>query len=215
MAPEDSLSVFSGHCKSGCVANAMSQIVRYWKWPRHGEGSHAYVLDGDDDNNLFHLNWGWAGWGNGYYAIDGFYLTYYSFPWFHNAVFDIHPNEEYYNHSKPVENLNAYVNFFEFAGIEFAPIYETLNVETLYLIDTIVVMRDNMAIERLANVTDQHVFIEMDELPGEGTYCYAMCAKNGDVMSHVVRDTLVLNISLTFMMSMTMAGICRQWLSWM
>jgi Peptidase C10 family. len=29
MAPEDPESVFSGHCKSGCVANSMSQIMRY------------------------------------------------------------------------------------------------------------------------------------------------------------------------------------------
>ncbi len=314
MAPEDTLSVFSGHCKSGCVANAMSQIMRYWEWPRHGEGSHsyyansyygsygwqhadfgdatyqfefmpdfldfaspqyevdavalleyhvgvgvdmgygasasgaysqdvpealvnyfrysddmdfhymsdqvqweddirssldggmplyyasqgdagghAYVMDGYDDNNMFHLNWGWAGWDNGYYAIDGFYLTYYSFPWYHNAVFNIHPNDEYYNQPKPVENLNAYVNFLEFAAIEFDPVYETLNGETLNSIDTIVVMRDDVVIERFVNVTDQHVMIEMDGLPGEGTYYYTVYAKNGDVMSHVVRDTLVMN----------------------
>ena len=314
MAPEDPSSVFSGHCKSGCVANAMSQIMRYWEWPRHGQGSHsynassyygnygwqqanfgeatyqfefmpdyldfaspqyevdatalleyhagvsvdmgygpsasgaysqdvpdaltdyfrysndlhleyegnqtqwennlrtnlnggmplyyassgdagghAYVLDGYDDNNMFHLNWGWAGWDNGYYAIDGFYLTYYSFPWYHNAIFNIHPNDEYYNQPKPVENLTAYVNFFEFAGIEFDPVYETLDGETLSSIDTIVVMRDDEVIERMVNVTDTHVFIEMDELPGEGTYYYTVYAKNGDVMSHVVRDTLVLN----------------------
>lgn len=29
MAPEDPSSVYSGHCKSGCVANTMSQIMRY------------------------------------------------------------------------------------------------------------------------------------------------------------------------------------------
>lgn len=315
MAPEDPSSVYSGHCKSGCVANAMSQLMRYWEWPRHGQGSHsyyangyygnygwqqanfgeatyqfelmpdfldfaspqyevdatalleyhagvsvdmgygpsasgafsqdvtdafvdyfrydndlhieylgnnltqwendlrnnldggmplyyasqgdagghAYVLDGYDDNNMFHLNWGWAGWDNGYYAIDGFYLTYYSFPWYHNAVFDLHPDEEYYDAPKTVENLNTYINFFEFAAIEFDPVFETLNGETLSSIDTIVVMRDGVVIERLSNVSDQHVMIEMDGLPGEGTYYYSVYAKNGDVMSKVVRDTLVLN----------------------
>ena len=314
MAPEDPNSVFSGHCKSGCVANAMSQIMRYWEWPRHGEGEHGYdassyygdygwqeanfgeatyrfelmpdfldfvspeaevdavalleyhagvsvdmgygpsasgaysvdvpdamldyfrysddmhleyksnspnweddlranldggmpfyysadgessghafVLDGYDENNMFHLNWGWAGFDNGYYAIDGFYLTYHSFPWFHNAIFDIHPDEEYYDAPKAVENLNTYVNFFEFAAIEFDPVYETLNGETLSSIDTIVVMRDDEVIECLTDVTDQHVMIEMDGLPGEGTYYYTVFAKNGEAMSHVVRDTLVMN----------------------
>ena len=41
MAPEDPSSVYSGHCKSGCVANTMSQIMRYWEWPRTGEGSYG------------------------------------------------------------------------------------------------------------------------------------------------------------------------------
>ena len=220
MAPEDPTSVYSGHCKSGCVANAMSQIMRYWEWPRHGQGGHgydantqygnygwqeanfenatyrfelmpdfldfaspqaevdavalleyhagvsvdmmygpnasgaysesvgpamqeyfryssdwdhrskpnnsntqwenqlrsnldegmplyyassgdagghAYVVDGYDNNNMFHLNWGWAGFDNGWYAIDGFYLTFYSFPWYHSAIFNLHPNDEYYD----------------------------------------------------------------------------------------------------------------------
>lgn len=316
MAPEDPNSAFSGHCKSGCVANAMSQVMRYWEWPRHGVGSHgydassyygdygwqeanfaeatyrfelmpdfldfvspeaevdavalleyhagvsvdmgygasasgaysedvpnafqsyfryssemqlnyeyygnqstwentlrdnldagmplyyassgpdgghAYVMDGYDDNNMFHMNWGWAGFDNGYYAIDGFYLTYYSFPWYHCAIFNLHPDEEYYNAPKAVENLNTYVNFFEFAAIEFDPVFETLNGETLNSIDTIVVMRDDVIIERLVNVTDQHVMIGMDGLPEEGTYYYSVYAKNGDIMSKVVRDTLVLN----------------------
>jgi len=32
-------------------------------------GGHAFVLDGYDDSDLFHVNWGWGGYGNDYYAI--------------------------------------------------------------------------------------------------------------------------------------------------
>lgn len=31
---------------------------------------HAFVCDGYDSNNLFHINWGWGGEGNGYYEIS-------------------------------------------------------------------------------------------------------------------------------------------------
>ena len=27
----------------GCVAVSLGQIMRYWQWPDHGEGSHSYV----------------------------------------------------------------------------------------------------------------------------------------------------------------------------
>ncbi len=36
-------------------------------------GGHAFVIDGYDSNGLYHINWGWGGWCNGYYNID--YMT--------------------------------------------------------------------------------------------------------------------------------------------
>lgn len=35
------------------------------------EGGHAFVLDGINSEGLVHINWGWDGDCNGYYAIDG------------------------------------------------------------------------------------------------------------------------------------------------
>ena len=32
-----------GHCYAGCVACAMSQIMKYWDHPVHGHGSHSYI----------------------------------------------------------------------------------------------------------------------------------------------------------------------------
>ncbi len=34
---------YNGHVKSGCVANAMAQVMRYWEWPQTGTGSHTYT----------------------------------------------------------------------------------------------------------------------------------------------------------------------------
>lgn len=34
-----------------------------------GSGGHEFVCDGRDANNKFHINWGWEGSGNGYFAI--------------------------------------------------------------------------------------------------------------------------------------------------
>lgn len=33
-------------------------------------GGHAFVIDGYDNNGLFHINWGWSGYYDGYYAHD-------------------------------------------------------------------------------------------------------------------------------------------------
>jgi hypothetical protein len=34
----------------------------------HGGGGHAFVCDGYDNNGLFHINWGWGGLYDGYFA---------------------------------------------------------------------------------------------------------------------------------------------------
>ena len=31
-----------GHCYAGCVATAMSQVMKYWNWPETGVGEHSY-----------------------------------------------------------------------------------------------------------------------------------------------------------------------------
>ena len=320
MAPEDPSSVYSGHCKSGCVANAMSQIMRYWEWPRTGTGSygyyatsyygnygwqeanfgeaiyryelmpdfldfassqaevdatalleyhagvsvdmgygpsasgaysedvghamleyfryspdlehrymsddsntqwkndlranldagmplyyasqgeaggHAYVLDGYDDNDMFHLNWGWAGFDNGYYAIDGFYLTFYSFPWYHNAYFNLHPDDEYYDAPKAVEPLEASVFSGRTVELKIRPVLETRGGEPLDDEDiSVYIMRDDMVIDSMIDIpwsgSGPGYFLYWDEtIEKSGTYYYTVYAVNDAGMSKVTRDTIV------------------------
>lgn len=37
---------------------------------RNTSGGHAFVCDGYDSNNLFHINWGWGGSFNGYFELS-------------------------------------------------------------------------------------------------------------------------------------------------
>lgn len=310
MAPEDPSSVYSGHCKAGCVANAMSQIMRYWEWPRHGQGEHgyvantqygnygwqeanfenatyrfelmpdfldfaspqsevdatallerhagvsvdmmygpnasgaysqdvgpayqeyfryssdlqhryqddsydweedlmenldagmplyyasqgnngghAYVLDGYDDFYMFHLNWGWAGFDNGWYAIDGFYLTFYSFPWYHNAIFNLHPVDEYYDAPEAVTDLHLGESPDLLVDVFFTPVFQTRGGEPLNAIDTIVLMRDGVRVDELVNVTNTATWFR-DQVEKAGTYYYTVYAVNEAGMSKVMRDTI-------------------------
>ncbi len=66
----------------------------------HGNlGGHAFVFDGYDSNDLFHVNWGWGGYADGYFSVDalepdpggiggGDYLFYLD----HTAVFGVEPS---------------------------------------------------------------------------------------------------------------------------
>ena len=313
MAPEDPNSVYSGHCKSGCVANTMSQIMRYWEWPRHGQGGHgyyansnygnygwqeanfgeatyrfelmpdfldfaspqaevdatalleyhagvsvdmgygpnasgaysedvgpalrdyfryspdlqhryqndpfqweedlvenldagmpvyyassgpdgghAYVLDGYDDFYMFHLNWGWAGFDNGYYYIDGFYLTYYSFPWYHNAIFNIHPADEYYDAPMAVEGdfITPTGEVHSYVDLWIAPVYQTRNGDPISELDSVVIMRDGEVVMQFDHVSSSHVSYR-DFVDKNGTYYYTVYAVNEAGRSKVTRDTVM------------------------
>ena len=313
MAPEDPTSIFSGHCKSGCVANAMSQIMRYWEWPRHGQGghgynantqygnygwqeanfedatyrfelmpdfldfaspqyevdatalleyhagvsvdmmyganasgaystdvpnalrdyfryspdmylstleyfaqseweemlmenldagmplyysssgpdgAHAYVMDGYDDYFMFHMNWGWAGFDNGWYTIDGFYLTFYSFPWYHVALFNLHPNDEYYAAPQEVTlEIDASDVINRHLELWITPSYLTRGGDPIEKLDSVVIMRDGEKVRCFTDIAQDRLWYR-DELDKNGTYYYTVYAANEAGMSEVVRDTI-------------------------
>ena len=39
-------------CVTGCVATAAAQIMRYWKWPVSGTGSHSYTWTNQNNSNI-------------------------------------------------------------------------------------------------------------------------------------------------------------------
>ena len=60
---------------------------------RGSQGSHAFVCDGYDDNDLLHFNWGW-GRANGYFALGNLNPIGYSFNEKNFAILDINPQYE-------------------------------------------------------------------------------------------------------------------------
>ena len=62
MCPIDSTGE---RCVVGCVATAMSQVMRYWQWPQRGTGSHEY-LDSLGCQQLLHADFSshTYDWGN-------------------------------------------------------------------------------------------------------------------------------------------------------
>lgn len=61
-APECYSYWTGNHCYAGCVACAMSQIMKYWDHPVHGHGSHSYVHGtyGEQYANFGATTYNWA-----------------------------------------------------------------------------------------------------------------------------------------------------------
>ena len=54
-------------------------------------GGHTWVCDGYDGNGLLHMNWGWGGSANGYYAVDNLSAGGYNFSSYESALIGIKP----------------------------------------------------------------------------------------------------------------------------
>ena len=52
------------------------------------EGGHAFVLDGYNNSNQFHFNWGWGGYADGFYSLN----TMAGFTSNHGMVINIYPS---------------------------------------------------------------------------------------------------------------------------
>lgn len=67
-----------------------SRPIFYAGYTSEGSG-HAFVIDGVDENNYFHVNWGWGGLCDGFFAVDNLTLEEYLFDTQHWAVLGMHP----------------------------------------------------------------------------------------------------------------------------
>ncbi len=55
-------------------------------------GGHAFIFDGYDENDMFHVNWGWGGAYDSYFAVNSLTpVSYYNFSHSEEAIFNFHP----------------------------------------------------------------------------------------------------------------------------
>lgn len=154
------------------------------------DGGHAFVCDGYDDSNMFHFNWGWQGFDNGYYAINGFYLSNYSFPDGHAAVFGIYPNDEYCLRPLPIGDLQIEAVSAGTNHISFTAPSMTLCDFNLNQIDSILILRNNEVIHRELNVVGGSQ-VSFDDTDALGICHYVILPWAYEYVGDAIRDTLI------------------------
>ena len=156
------------------------------------DGGHAFVCSGYDENNLFHFNWGWQGFDNGYYAIDNFYLTYHDFPYGHEAIFNVRPKSQYYNQPKTVDNVKYETDDENYVNtISFDVPVSNLNEASLTSIDSVVVLRNNTIVYCHHNPTPGETLTFEDQLDRNGVNYYKIYSVANGLKSHAVIDTVM------------------------
>jgi len=89
-------------------------------------GGHAFDFDGYYKDTLgthFHINWGWSGYGNGYYLVNNLASPGGSFDFGHQAIFNIIPDQNYPVYCSGMQTITETSGTFE----DGSGIYQYLN----------------------------------------------------------------------------------------
>ena len=89
--------------------------IVYCAFDNSDGGGHAFNIDGyDATDGTYHINWGWSGDGNGYFALNALSVGRYDFGTNHQMVVGIQPPEGYQNHRLRVYpnslDMQSYIN---------------------------------------------------------------------------------------------------------
>ena len=88
-----------------------------------GSGGHAFVLDGYDGNGMFHFNWGWGGYCDGFFKLDALTPGGSNFNYEQWAIIGI----------QPPSNVPIRYDDFTLKGVHYPNTYRTMPPNLIYL----------------------------------------------------------------------------------
>ena len=149
------------------------------RWPMvHRGGGHAYVLDGYNDNDMVHFNWGWSGSSDGWFNIDD-----HGYTDGESVIYNCVPRAVYAataNMPTNVEVVPADDDALA-ATISWTNPTVTLTNQPLESIDAICIERNGQLIYTLDNVNPGEDMVFIDEgIPFFDGYRYTVYAIVGE-----------------------------------
>lgn len=145
------------------------------RWPMvHRGGGHAYVLDGYNDSDMVHFNWGWSGSSDGWFNVDD-----HGYAEGESVIYNYVPAAIYAataNMPTNVEVVPAADNALA-ATISWTNPTLTLTNQPLESIDGICIERNGLLIGTLDNVNPGEDMVFIDEsIPFFDSYQYTVYA---------------------------------------
>lgn len=167
----------------------MGYPVYYSGTQADGEGGHAFICDGFDENGLFHFNYGWSGSGDGYFATDAIEYTASVV-----AYFGLVPSNVYSNTAKAPTSFSVTPadNNELSATLSWKNPSKTLNGTDLPSQFDVVVERNGEIVHTEKNTTPGQTVTYIDNtLPYFSTFEYAVYAMVNNAHGEIVKKSNV------------------------
>ena len=113
--------------------------IVYLAYDNYTGAGHAFNVDGYDASSAaYHVNWGWNGRGNGYFALNAFSYNEYTFGTGQQMVIGIQPPEGYQN-----PRLQAYPSSVDMQCYINKTVTATINLKGTHLTDDVTLALDD------------------------------------------------------------------------
>ncbi len=161
-------------------------------WPLcYAGGGHAYVVDGYDDHDMCHFNWGWGGSSDGWFDFDHTDYT-------DNArgIYNFVPQAVY--NAVPTNPTNLAVtpgdNYALSAVVSWKNPSTTLSGAALTSIDHVVVLRNDQVVQTIENTAPgENVSFTDNTIPSYDNYSYRVYAVSNDLKG---KSQLIENVNI-------------------
>ncbi|MCH5234359.1 MAG: C10 family peptidase [Muribaculaceae bacterium] len=133
--------------------------------------SHCFVIDGYDPDGFYHVNWGWDGLSNGYYALDFSDVGGMNFGENQGMIINIKPDKERKEYSKAfITNADVYTYAGYTSSIWNFSTPDIDSGENVYLIAPIVTLNGQQGFFRVAVVDENDNILKL--IGGEPKMAY-------------------------------------------
>jgi len=158
----------------------LDQLMPLYYSGYSNEGGHAFNFDGynqDANGTHFHINWGWGGYGNGFFLINNLASPGGNFNSWHQAVFNMIPAQNYPENCANLKTINGTSGTFD----DGSGIYEYQNnLSCSWLIDPAVnVVNIKLTFDWLDTEIDNDIVIIYD---GDNTSAPILGSFSGNTM---------------------------------
>lgn len=148
----------------------------YYSGSEADGGGHAFVCDGyRSSDRKMRFNWGWSGYGNGYFAIDALNAPGYHFNYNQRAIFDFLPDYVYDNLIPATDMEIVAENANSKKGvISWTNPTTTLVGNPIENIEQVVLLRDGQQIFSQNNVAPGEAMQFEDQVSNYDCYTYTL-----------------------------------------
>lgn len=175
----------------------------------NGNGGHAFVCDGYDENDFFHFNWGWGGRDDGFFAIGALNTTKYAFNTLNSAIEGFYPAQEsdyYYRPARVTDFTVTELDSNDGAVLSWTNPTDDINANPLSSLDSVIIRRDFLTIAAFGNISPGQTMTYNDTVDDHKVYEYSVYVKNSYGNSIPVYESLMVGPKCNIIFDMNDEG---------